>query len=147
MPLISPDAEVERIEMDDGDWYELRTQLSWYHRNSVALPNALTFHVAWANVKAGDIQLPKSDLVPVTLDGLVELQLKKLMVYIKAWSHREPITEKTVKRIPPAHARRLLERIEELEEKQDGPAEDSPLAEPSRVSLEALSSKAEPLSA
>lgn len=128
MPLIPRDPETVRLDIGE-DWYELRGQLGWYHRQRLSEVSAMAVHLPWRSVKDGDIQVPQDEKVPVTLDGLPDVNLGKLLAYVKTWSHKEPINEHTVKRLPPAHARALLRRIDELEERQDGPADDSPLGE------------------
>lgn len=146
MPLIPVKPDLERVEFEDGDWYELRTQLGWYYRNQLSDGAGISIHLPWSTVKDGEIRLAGSEHVPVTMDGMPDVQLNRLLVYVAAWSHREPITEKTIKRVPPAHAKRLLARIAQLEKEQDGPTEDSPLAVPSNGSSEAPSSKGETVS-
>lgn len=143
MPLVPRDPGTQRVEMEDGDWYELRKELGWYHRNRLSEVNAINLHMAWDTIKDGEIKVPRNERLPVTLEGLPEVQLAKMLAYIKAWSHPEPINENTVKRIPPSHARLLLREIEKLEKQQDGVTDDSPLGEQSSVLLEPLSFKAD----
>lgn len=135
--------EFERLVMDDGDWYELRTQLGFYRRAEVSDGMALTIHMPWSVVRNG-VDAIDDERVPMTLERQPKIQMKRLYTYIARWSHPEPKNWENIQNIPPRHAKKLLDRIEELEAAQDGPAEDSPLDEPSAVSLEALSYRVEP---
>lgn len=127
MPLIPRDfgGEVE-VEID-GDTYYLRRYLGWYHRERTNQARAVAMHLPYGKVKSGDIDVEDRETVPVTVDGLADMHLQRLKAWLVRWSHNEPISENTLKRLPKRHADLLLERIEALEEEQDGPAEGSPL--------------------
>lgn len=127
MPLVPRDfgGEVE-VEID-GDTYWLRKELGWYHREQASRAKGIAIHVRWQQVKEGDIKIADSETVPITMDATEEANLQRLLAWVSRWSHSEPITTHTVKRLPMSHARLLLARIDELEAAQDGPGENSPL--------------------
>jgi len=127
MPLVPRDFGGEVEVSLDGDAYYLRRYLGWYHRERTGQARAIAMHLPYGKVKSGDVEMDDRDTVPVTVDGLADVHLQQLRAWLVRWSHEEPITENTLKRLPKRHADRLLERIAELEKEQDGPADDSPL--------------------
>jgi len=143
MPLIKDKAiGVERVEFDNGDWYELRQALGHFHRMMVSEISAITIHLPGRKLRNGnDMLIEDNDTIPATMEATAHVNNKRLYAYIRTWSHSEPITEDNCKYIPPDHARVLLRKIAELQRLQDGPTEDSPLANGSISSSEALSDK------
>lgn len=131
MPLIDRDYGGEEEVEIDGDTYWLRRELGWYARKKANQAKGIAVHVPWSKVKDGELRIMQNDMVPITMDATEDAELQRLLIWISRWSHKEPINEKTVKRLPMNHARILLRRIKELEKEQDGPAEESPLAKSS----------------
>lgn len=131
MPLVPKDfGGVERVETADGDWYDIRRELGFYHRSRISDVNAIVLHLQWGKVKKSEQDLlDDDDLVPATLENKSDVNLAKISAYLKAWSHQDTITEKNIKRIPRAHAELIMEKIEELEEAHDELTETSPLDE------------------
>lgn len=128
MPLIPRDnGGTVTIEIDN-DSYELKRYLGWYDRRASSEMKGISLHMQWGKVQDGKVRIGKNELVPVTMDAMEDVQLAKLQIWLASWSHREPINQNTLKRLPGHHADALLERIADLEAEQDGPADDSPLA-------------------
>jgi len=145
MPLVRDNSTV-RIEMPDGDWYELRRYLGHYHRNRLSQMTAITVHIPTEQLSSGRVDVfSGSRTMPATLDGLPDVQNARLHAYIVRWSHVEDndrptrITLETCKLIPPVHAERLLAEIQKLQTEQDGPTADSPLDKKSNGSSTRLS--------
>lgn len=120
MPLVAHESTTRRVEID-GEWYELRTQLGWYAREKASAANAVRFFV-----KGKDLEEIEDREVEGKLDTATA-NMRKFIVYLKSWSHSEPLTEENIRRIPAAHARRLVTEITELEKLQDGLNETDPL--------------------
>lgn len=136
MPLIARDfGGVERVEMPDGDWYELRRELGWYHRQKVSDAQGIVINLPGKRIKDGDSVIADSDVIPATLSNQANVIAERFLAYIVRWSHvneqGQPvaITSSTVKLIPPSHARKLIEVIDQLQQQQDGPRDGDPLAE------------------
>lgn len=121
--------EVE-VQVEDSTYW-LRAKLGWFHREQAGKLVGVTIHLPYGKVKDGDIKLADKDTVPVTFEQMAETNLAKLMIWLTRWSHDEKPDKNTMKRLPLKHARALLKKIEELEEEQDGPEEESPLPESS----------------
>lgn len=132
MPLIRKTGTI-RVEMEDGDWYDLRESLGHFYRTLLSDASYLTIHLPGRKINRGETLIADDDTIPATMDGMAETQNKRLFVYIKAWSHTDdegrpvPVTEQNCRDIPHKHALVLLGKIAELEREQDGPAHDSPL--------------------
>ncbi|MBC7104563.1 MAG: hypothetical protein H5T97_01340 [Firmicutes bacterium] len=125
MHRIEITAEIDPASV--GDWYEIRTQLGYYQRLIASGARAMTFKIPYRRLSRGEEPDP-NEVIPVTMDNLADATHLKLMVWLKAWSHPEPIQSSTVKRIPESHARAILDAIEECEVDQHGPERDGPLA-------------------
>ncbi len=106
MPLVNE--STERIEVG-SDWYEIRCFLGWYDwqrvdeaRKSIVLPL-----LQGRLVRDGQVEVRIRE---------VDFNLMRLRVRIRRWSHNEGITDENLRRLPPDHARALLNRINELEQ-------------------------------
>lgn len=131
MPLIPRDNGGE-VEVSIGeDTYWLRRYLGWYDRQRASDIKGAAIHLPWGQVKDGDIRVGMDERVPMTMGNMEDVQLTKLAVWLKRWSHSEPITERTLKRLPQSHADRLLEEIARLADEQEGPSESDPLGKSS----------------
>jgi hypothetical protein len=128
MPLIPRDNGGEIEISIDGDSYWLKRYLGWYDRRKASEMKGVSIHVRWGQVQDGVVRIGKSDLVPITMDAMEDVQLAKLQLWLSRWSHSEPMNQNTIRRIPEHVADKLLQEIAKLEGDQDGPAEDSPLA-------------------
>lgn len=128
MPLIPRDngGEVE-IECG-GDTYWLKRYLGWYDRRKASEMKGISVHVKWEKVQDGAVRIGKNDLVPITMDAMEDVQLEKLWLWLSRWSHKEPISQATIKRLPEFVAEKLLAEIAQLEADQDGPQDGDPLA-------------------
>lgn len=149
MPLISRDfGGVERVEMPDGDWYELRRELGWYHRQKISDVAGIVINLPGNRLKSDQNVIADDDVIPATVANRANVIADRFMAYIARWSHTNDngqpiaITSATVKLIPPAHAKILLDKIEALQALQDGPHDGDPLAENSNGSSGAPSSTA-----
>lgn len=124
----------ETVEFEDGSWYELRKELGWYHRSMVSDMTGIVINIPGSKLREGDDIIADDDTIPATLQQLPDVQLMRLEAYLKSWSHTDAdgrhirITRNSIKRVPPKHARRLLDRIAELQAIQDGPQDGDPLA-------------------
>lgn len=133
MPLIPKDNGGTVEVVVDGDSYQLKRELGWFDRRRASEMKGISIHLQWGQVQDGVVRIGKSDLVPVTMDAMEDVQLAKLQLWLVSWSHKEPLQESTIKRLPEHHAEALLAKIDELEGRQDGPSEDSPLVIDSNV--------------
>ena len=118
MPLIPRDGgQRHRIviteEIDPasaGDWYDIKTALGYYERLQASAARGISFKMPADRLQRGEV--PGGDqLVTVSMDNLAEATHIKLMVWLAAWSHPEPITSATVRRIPESHARAIQDAI------------------------------------
>jgi hypothetical protein len=101
-----------RVEMPDGDWYELKEALGFRDRKRQEI-EAFAFRVPDdALGEDGKVDKAKIELVSRQADA----DFMKIKVRLVAWSHTEPITDANVARIMPHHAEALLAKIEELEQ-------------------------------
>lgn len=105
MSLIDTKA-IEKIEIDN-DWYELRQELGFYEKKLMQ-EAAFTFEFP-SNFDGRDMSKVKA--VP----NHAERDLSKLKQYLVAWSYPDKLDDDNIKRLPQAHADKLLERIKELE--------------------------------
>jgi hypothetical protein len=140
MPLIDKHGgSRERIEItaeidpnSAGDWYEIRTQLGYYHRLEASEIAGGSIRVPARRVTEGSDLLP-DEMVSLTLDNMAQAANKKLLIWLTDWSHTEDngrptdITPANVRRIPESHFRAIMARIKAHEDNQWGPAKDSPL--------------------
>lgn len=121
MPLVAND-DTKKITMPDGDWYELKTQVSWYDDTEARL-SGFTMQDA-VDARSSDNSTSDGDQPKALVDRSLGMaaassQLAKLMIYIVSWSHPEPITDENVSRIPVTHGKILKEEIEALEAAQE----------------------------
>lgn len=126
MPLVDPN-ETERVEFENGDWYDLRKQLSWYEANqakfSYLTPNYSTLEAITSKNANGAAS--KEDLIDKVKGEVVksidsstivsDINLSKVKVYLAAWSHSEEITSDNIKRIPQDQFQVLLDKVKERE--------------------------------
>lgn len=109
MPLVS--TGTVRVEMPDGDRYELKEALGFRDRKRQEV-ETFAFRIPDdALGEDGRVDRARIELVSRQAD----VDFLKIRVRLVAWSHREPITDDNVARIPPHHAEALLAKIEELE--------------------------------
>jgi hypothetical protein len=129
MPLIrDKDIGIERVEFDNGDWYELRKALGHFHRMLVSEISAITVHLPGSRFKGQvDSLIDDRATIPATMEATAHVNNRRLLAYVRKWSHADPITEENCKFIPPDHAHELLRVIARLQRAQDGPDEMSPL--------------------
>lgn len=150
MPLVPRDGgDHHRIEITAdidphsvGDWYTIKTQLGWWDREKASAAQGVTLNLPYGRATAG--QIDPEELVPVTLERQAHVAFQKLSVWLVEWSHKEPISANTIKRIPQSHAREILRAIGRFERQQEGPGEDSPLPASSNGSSGTSSSTPSP---
>ncbi len=119
MPLASLDGK--RIPFPkDGDWYELKTQLSFYDEQVENLGTVISLAEFKDEARAGDFADSEMAVAQRIMDRMpmVELSTKKKLSKLKAWlldwSHPDPLTVANIRRIPPHQAEVLLKEIEAL---------------------------------
>lgn len=125
--LAARDGGADVVVEIDGAQYVLRSEVGFYAREQASVQHGYVIRVPFGDVAGGQIAPDK--LVEVSLERQGAVVLKKLWVWLKSWSHKEPLTEETLKRLLPSHAKVLLRKIGELERENRGPSEDSPLGE------------------
>lgn len=141
MPLIPRDGgKRHRIVITEdvdpssvGDWYEIKTALGYYDRLQASTARGAAFKLPANKLQRGEV--PGGDqLISVTMDNLAEATHIKLMVWLAAWCHAEPISSATVRRVPESHAKAILDAIARYEADQGAILSvDSPLAGASSV--------------
>lgn len=124
MPLVPLRPPTEEIVID-GDSYTIKTMLTAFERDQTRPEQSYKIQMPYGKLENRDNIRP-DDMVDVVLDTAVA-NLRKLKVWLVDWSHPEKLNAQSLRRLPPRHAQMLLDRIEELEEEQDGPGPDSPL--------------------
>ncbi len=118
MPLVPRTVPTERLTMPDGDWYEVKTMLSWFEREQSAPINGFKLQMPYGKTKENLHDDEMVDVVPNTANA----QLRKLALYLTGWSHPDECKSEQMRRIPKTHFDKIIERIEQLEEVQDGPS-------------------------
>lgn len=134
MPLMPRDGgRRHRIEITGeidpgsvGDWYEIKTALGYYDRLEANTARGMSMKLPARRLERGDVLRP-DEQVTVQMDNLAAATHIKLMVWLADWSHPEPISSATVRRIPESHAQAILDAIERYEAAQGAPGKDSPL--------------------
>lgn len=117
MPLIDPNA-TEEIVIDD-DTYTLKKQLGFYDTTKIlagSLSPADLRAIQNRSRKNGD-QLDgqqASELID-TSTYLAQRNFLKIKFYLTSWSHPDLMTDENIKRIPPEHAKEILDKIKVLE--------------------------------
>lgn len=140
MPLVARIVPAERLTMPDGDWYEIKTMLSWFEREQSAPINGFKLQMPYGKTKK-DLQDDEMvDVVPNTASA----SLRKLALYLAGWSHPEPCNSEYMRRIPKTHFDLIMERIEQLETLQDGPTVTSEVGKSSNGSSGPTLSTANP---
>jgi len=91
------EGKTERIDLGDGDWVEVRVDLT--------VPEALAI---------------------AELEGLTETTLKMLTTFIKAWSEDAELTEENIMRLKAPVANKIIARLMEVAEAQSPKARSSP---------------------
>lgn len=142
MPLVPRTVGTETLTMPDGDQYTIKTLLSWFEREQSAPINGFKLQMPYGKTKK---ELQDDEMVDV-VPNTAQAQLRKLALYLVGWSHPEPCSSEYMRRIPKDHFDRIIERIEQLEEIQDGPAATSEVGKSSNGSSEPTSSTANPSS-
>lgn len=135
MPLLPRTVAAERITMPDGDWYEIKTLLSGFEREQGAPINGFKMQMPYGKTKENLADDEMVDVVPNTANA----ELRKISLYLVRWSHPDECKSEQMRRIPKSHWDKLLERIEELEKIQDGPAPESEAGKHSNGSSEPTS--------
>lgn len=100
-----------------GDWYEIKTALGYYDRLQANAARGLSFKLPADKLQRGEVP-GGNQLVTVSMDNLADAAHIKLMVWLSAWSHPEPITSATVRRIPESHVRVIQDAIARFEARQ-----------------------------
>ena len=88
--------EVVRVTIGEA-WYDLRAQIGWYAQRQVD-------DARYVVRVDGRVEIAKADR-----------DLTRLRVRLLAWSLAGPISEDEIKRLVPAHAKTLIQRVEALE--------------------------------
>lgn len=103
--LIDNKATVE-VHIED-DSYTLRRFLGFYEAAQMD-QSAFTFRFpkGWSGENTDAVE---------AIPNYAERKLARLRAYLADWSHTEPINDDNLKRLPPAHAEKLLEEIAALE--------------------------------
>lgn len=91
----------------ENDTYTLRRFLGFYE---AARMEQSTFTFRFPKGWSGE----STDAVEA-IPNHAERKLARLRAYLAGWSHAEPINDDNLKRLPPAHADKLLEEIAALE--------------------------------
>ena len=146
MPLIPRDHGGEVPVEIDGDTYWLKRYLSWWELENCSDAKGISLHMRMQDAVSGRLDAHGDNLVPITVDNLEGVKLRKLQTWIKRWSHDDALTLDNIKRMPQRHVTRIEREIARLEKDQRGPSADSPLASSPNGSSAPLSSKAEPSS-
>lgn len=143
--LVKEHGEVE-VEID-GAVYTLKRWLGWWDLTRASETKGVTIHVRGRELSNGNIgNWEPDELVPVTMDASEDALLRKLRTFLLRWSHDDPITDRTLKLIPPRHFNRLIREIRRLENDQGGPSDDGPLADSSKPTFAESSSSDAPTS-
>lgn len=121
--------DTTRLEVD-GDWYDIKTQISGWDRSRINSHGMVQVREAEVGKRPKKGEKIKME----TQVKQHQLEQFKIAAWLTAWSHNENITSGTIGRLPSADYDAILDKIEELEEAADGPDEDDPLAESSNGS-------------
>ncbi len=108
MPLIDITA-TEQIEIGD-DTYTLKRHIGFYDETELLLAGFTLRDAQRRSEEAnGETRQPDAG------KAAANRRLKRIQVYLTAWSYDVPITPENIKRIPSSHAKVILDKIEELE--------------------------------
>lgn len=113
MPLVDLNA-TEKVELEDGDWYVLRTSLGFYENTvlelgGISVLDALEIRRAQQSGEKLDTEQYDAGKTSA------EKRLRMFQSYLVEWSHPDPLTPENIKRIPPDHASVLVDKIKEFE--------------------------------
>ncbi len=110
MPLVNE--STVRVDIEDGDWYEIREQLGWYQKKKASAAETVKLNVSTEAADKGNVKA--GDTVQVQISP-AESQLHTLKAYLVKWSHKPRLTMANIKRIPDDHVAVILAQIRELE--------------------------------
>lgn len=114
MPLLDLDQTVT-VEMEDGDAYHLKTELDYISRKLSGTGGISTAEAVRVMGETGMSVLDYFKSMPAE-EYNARKDLTTIRIWLAGWSHPEPLTAENIKRIPPAHIKILLERIQALTE-------------------------------
>jgi len=110
-----------RVEIGE-QWFDLRQYIGWFEieSNDPQAPGnfriGLPAHIMSRIEKGAGLDELDPDMpVDIQVPG-AELALKRLKARLCGWSYRQPINEGNIKHLSPGITRRLLARIDELDE-------------------------------
>ncbi len=104
------------------DWYKLRNELGFYDE-TVMLVDAVDPNELRSFKLIDDTHgTVKSKQTPGEM--VARRNLARILAYLIAWSHPEPLTLENINRIKREDARELLNKIEELEDSIPAPFRD-----------------------
>lgn len=114
----------KRITVNVGEnTYELKTMISAYERREIDTAGFLM------EVSQDQFSKGLRDDFMLMRPNVAARELKMLRTYLVSWSHTESLSASNIKRLPPRDWDALIDKINEVQKEQYGPAEDSELGE------------------
>lgn len=117
MPLIDLGATTT-VEINE-DWYELRNELGFYAETIMLVDAVDPDELRSFKLVDESNGIVKSKQTPGEM--VARRNFVKLQAYLIKWSHSDSLTFENIKRIPRDDAKKLLEKITELEDSTSEP--------------------------